>query len=505
MTSISATDPRTATPLPPVATATGLEEVADIVRSAEQAFSEFSALDRETRATVLDSIADRIEAHRDELIAVAMSETGFAEPKLSGELVRTAFQFRFFAELLREGGYLEATIDHAGDTPMGPRPDLRRLLVPLGPVAVFGSSNFPFAFSVLGGDTVSALAAGNPVVVKAHSSHPGTSLKSYEVLQEALSGSPAPLETIGIVFGQQAGRELVTQPAIRAVGFTGSLHAGKALMDAIATRDEPIPFYGELSSVNPVFVTAQAAAERADAIGAGFAASVTVGAGQLCTKPGFLLVPEGEDGDRLVSAVASDPAMSTAQLLLNRNIHGSYRSATEAFDAAEGMKCATAANASGAGFTVAPRLYEISLDDLREEHVQEVFGPVAIVVRYPADRLLESAERIFDLLPHSLTATIHMTDVEAEVDRLVALALPNAGRIVFNAFPTGVAVAWAQTHGGPWPSTNTIHTSVGATSIRRFLRPVTYQDAPAAILPEELAEEYTSIPRRIDGVLIARS
>src|SRR6476659_4666062 len=315
MPTIAGVDPRTATPLAPVADVTTTAQVDDLAGAATAAASALHDGGREFRAGLLDTIADAVAARRADLIEIASQETGFGEAKLGGELTRTVFQFRFFAEVLREGGYLEATIDSAGDTPMGPRPDLRRLLVSIGPVAVFGASNFPFAFSVLGGDTASAIAAGSPVIVKAHDSHPATSALSFQILREAAQAVGAPTATFGIVYGIRGGVDLVAHPSIKAVGFTGSLSGGKALIDVINGRDEPIPFYGELSSINPVIVTADAATERAEDIASGLVASITAGSGQMCTKPGLVLVPTGSDGDRLVAAARAGVADVAPQVL----------------------------------------------------------------------------------------------------------------------------------------------------------------------------------------------
>jgi NADP-dependent aldehyde dehydrogenase len=504
MPTIAGVDPRTATPLAPVADVTTTAQVDDLAGAATAAASPLHDRGREFRAGLLDTIADAVAARRADLIEIASQETGFGEAKLGGELTRTVFQFRFFAEVLREGGYLEATIDSAGDTPMGPRPDLRRLLVSIGPVAVFGASNFPFAFSVLGGDTASALAAGSPVIVKAHGSHPATSALSAEILESAAATAGAPPGTVGIVYGTAAGADLVAHPAIKAVGFTGSLSGGKALLQIINGRDEPIPFYGELSSINPVIVTASAAAERAADIGAGLVGSITVGSGQLCTKPGLVLVPSGADGDRLVAAARAAVAEAAPQVLRNERIFTSYSEQTAALGLRGAVTTAATGQPGEEGFTVASKLFETTVDDVRPGLVDEIFGPVTVVVRYDAADAVADVRRTLDALTPSLTATLHVGAQDSGLaSELVDVVRPRAGRIIFNGFPTGVAVSYAQTHGGPWPSTNSLHTSVGATAIRRFLRPVTYQDAPESVLPQELRDDYTAIPRRVDGVLQA--
>ncbi|MRH91213.1 aldehyde dehydrogenase family protein [Nocardia sp. SYP-A9097] len=501
MTTIAGTDPRTGSALPPVTESTTDDQLDRLVDAAHHSAAAFAALARSDRATLLDTIAAEVERRRDELIETASRETGFGEAKLSGELTRTAFQFRFFADVVREGSYLEAIIDPAADTPMGPRPDLRRILTPLGVVAVFGASNFPFAFSVLGGDTASALAAGNPVVIKAHESHPATSQLSYEVIQAALAYSQAPVAAVAIVFGREAGARLVAHPQVTAVGFTGSLTGGQALLDIIGRRAVPIPFYGELSSLNPVIVTPGAAADRGAEIGTALVASFTAGSGQLCTKPGFVLVPSGPDGDRLVHAARAALGTTEGHLLLNERTYTSYTAETATLE--RHLHTVKAPAAPDAGFAVTPVLFETQFTDLDHSLIHEVFGPVTVIARYEAEQTETAATRVFDTFPPSLTATLHVSDNDeaALVARLTRIAATRAGRILFDNFPTGVAVSWAQTHGGPWPSTNSLHTSVGATAIRRFLRPITYQNAPEAVLPEELRDNYTAIPRRMDGQL----
>ncbi|MDX1876152.1 aldehyde dehydrogenase (NADP(+)) [Mycolicibacterium sp. 120266] len=498
----TAVNPRTGVRMDAVAEDTSTAEVQQLCAAAAAAAPALSALSRQDRARLLDRIGDAIDAHRDELIDIATQETGFTAAKLSGEATRAAYQFRFFAEVIRDGGYLEASIDPAGDTPMGPRPDLRRWLIPIGPIAVFGASNFPFAFSVLGGDTASALAAGNPVIVKAHGSHPGTSRLSYELMADALGDAPS--GTLGIVYGTAAGAALVADPAIKAVGFTGSLSGGKALLDIISGREEPIPFYGELSSLNPVVITPSAASAHGADIGTGLVASVTLGSGQLCTKPGFVLVPDNAEGAALVQAAVDGLTTATDHVLLNESIYDSYTQATSDYAQRSDVTSHSAPEAIGAGYYVTPALLEVGIDDLDDSLVREVFGPIAVIVRYPADNLTAAAHKLFDTLPSSLTATLHTTEND-DLASLLNVASAHAGRILFGGFPTGVAVSWAQNHGGPWPATNTLHTSVGATAIRRFLRPLTYQNAPQSALPEELRDGYDAIPRRIDGHLSAAS
>ena len=500
MTDVVSIDPRTGEVVEVVAPETTTEEVDRLCTAALAAAPGLDALGRAGRAALLRALADALETRRDDVVAVADRETALGPTRLNGELTRTCYQLRLFAEVIEEGSYLEATIDSAGNTPMGPRPDLRRMLVPIGPVAVFGSSNFPLAFSVPGGDTASALAAGCPVVIKAHSSHPATSRLAFDVLAAAARQAGAPDGTLGIVYGQQAGADLVAHPAIRAVGFTGSVGGGQALLQIIDQRPDPIPFFGELSSLNPVVVTPQAAAERGETVGRELVGSFTLGAGQFCTKPGLAFVPAGPDGDRLVDAMAEAIRGTGAQVLLNAGIAASYGRISEHLAAAPGVEeIARGGEPAGRGFEAVPRLLATSAAELPQEVTEECFGPVSVVARYDGDKELFAA---LDAMPSSLTATVLRGQGETELPLAVSQELrTRAGRLVYDAYPTGVAVSWAQHHGGPWPSTNSQHTSVGTTAIRRFLRPVTWQGAPQDVLPEELTDGYRGIPRRVDGQL----
>ncbi|WP_127502121.1 aldehyde dehydrogenase (NADP(+)) [Actinoplanes solisilvae] len=490
MTDVVSIDPRTGS-----STAVGVREntpgdVDNLCRTALEAFPAFEALGRAGRASVLLACADALEEERDRIVALADRETALGPTRLNGELTRTCYQLRFFASVLDEGSYLEAVIDHAGDTPMGPRPDLRRMLVPLGPVAVFGASNFPLAFSVPGGDTASALAAGCPVVIKAHPSHPATAQLCHTVLAEA--GAP-----VFLVHGVDAGKVLVAHPTMQAVGFTGSQAGGRALLDIINEREVPIPFFGELGSLNPVVVTPAAATERAATLGAELAASALMGAGQFCTKPGLVLVPSGSAGDEVVAAMAAAFSTAGPQTLLNSGIASAFTARASTLSALPGTTFTSAD--SGPAHTVVPGLLVTVAAGLASEATEECFGPLTVVARYEDRADLFAA---LDRLPSSLTATILRaageSDLPAELTRRLR---PRAGRLIYDGYPTGVAVAWAQHHGGPWPATNSQHTSVGATAIRRFLRPVTWQNAPSDVLPDELTDTYSGIPRRIDGEL----
>ncbi|WP_422735523.1 aldehyde dehydrogenase family protein [Micromonospora sp. WMMD729] len=500
MNVVSTVDPRDGTRRATELTETDESRVDEIAGQASRATRWLTDLGRRGRAELLDAIAASLDARRADLVAAAEAETGLAHARLDSELTRAAVQFRMFGDVLRDGAYVEAAIDHAADTPLGPGPDVRRMLVPLGPVAVFGASNFPFAFSVAGGDTAAALAAGCPTVLKAHPSHPLTSHASAAAIGAAVRDLGGPEGVIGIVYGEQAGRSLVRHPAIRAAALTGSVNAARAIQAAIDERPDPIPLYAELSSVNPIVVLPGAATDRAEGIAEGLFTSFTASGGQLCTKPGLAFVPAGEGGDQLVDGLRERVAGAGGAFLLNERIRDAYEIRAAEFERAGARVSARPQVEPGAGFAVAPRLLEVDLKGLTAEIADECFGPLMIVVRYGDVADLDAA---LDTVPPSLTGSVHRgpADDADVVRRLVDVLSARAGRIVFDGYPTGVRVSWAQHHGGPWPSTNAVHTSVGATSIRRFLRPLAWQDAPAWVLPEELRDDYTAIARRVDGRL----
>lgn len=471
-----------------------VSEVDAAVRAAAAAGVERST--RAERATWLRALAEALEHHRDELVALAHDETHLSEARLGGELVRTATQLRFFAGVIEEGSYLEATIDPPDARLVPPRPDLRRMLRPIGPVAVFAASNFPLAFSVLGNDTASALAAGCPVVVKAHPGHPRLSRRVAEIGGAALAEAGAPTDAVVVVEGLEAGVALVGHPLVAAVGFTGSTRGGRALFDLAAARPAPIPFYGELGSLNPVVVTPAAAAAGVEGIASGLAGSFARDGGQYCTKPGIVFVP---DGAGFEEALCDALGTVGPQRLLTEGIGTAFADGADRLAALDGAELLWRGAAEGADApatviaTDAP-----SLAEAPDQWLQECFGPLTVLVRYRDEAQLDAA---LDALEGSLTASIHHAPGE-EVTALAARLERIAGRLVFNGWPTGVAIAWAQHHGGAWPATTaSVHTSVGATAIRRFLSPVAYQDAPAAVLPPELRDgNPLGIPRREDGV-----
>ncbi|MGY6496704.1 MAG: aldehyde dehydrogenase family protein [Microcella sp.] len=501
MTTLTSTDPRTGAQYDTGIVSSTTADVDSAATAAATAAAILRTRSRDWRSGLLEAMATALEERRERLMAVAESETGLSPARLNGELTRTRVQLELFAEAVREGGFLEAAIDHAGETALGAQPEVRRMLIPLGPVAVFGSSNFPFAFSVPGGDTASALAAGNPVVAKAHSAHPLTSHACFEALLDGAHRVGAPEGTIGLVFGQAAGAALVRHPAITAVGFTGSLGAAQHLHAAIDEREKPIPFYGELQSVNPLIITAAALAARSAEIAAGLATSVTASAGQLCTKPGIVFVPAGGAADAFAEQLADAVDAADPGVLLNERVLFGFRDAQRELEAAPGVRSLVGSSAAPGepGFRVDARVLRVTAAELTHAHTVEAFGPLVLVVDYADDTELLAA---LAHVPDSLTTTLHLDEQDqAWAAGLLPRIDGSCGRLIINGFPTGVRVSWAQHHGGPWPATNTIHTSVGVTAMRRFLRPFAWQNVPAALLPEELRDDYAAIPRRINGRL----
>lgn len=450
------------------------------------------------RSVWLRAIAHGLDAQRDELVTQADEETHLGHARLDGELNRTMNQLRLFADAIIEGSYLEATIDHANPGAVPPHTDLRRTLYPLGPVAVFAASNFPFAFSVAGGDTASALAAGCPVIVKAHPAHERLSKVTAEIILQVLSRCNAPTGTFSVVYGHEAGIRLVAHPALRAVGFTGSVNGGRALFDRVCSRPDPIPFYGELGSINPVVITSSACARRGQELARGLAGSFTMGVGQFCTKPGVVFVPQGTDFEQHVATAMSDVEPG---LMLTPRIAEAFHSRVDELCDSHLVDVISRSAASQPNYQ-SPVLLGVAATDIGEHAgllLEECFGPVTVLVRYNDQEELLSALRC---VPGSLTATLHCEESD-DVTDILGIVTERAGRILFEGWPTGVAVTWSQTHGGPWPATTSIHTSVGVTALRRFLRPVTYQDAPESVLPLSLREgNPLGIPRRVDGILV---
>ncbi|MFD2687869.1 aldehyde dehydrogenase (NADP(+)) [Streptomyces phyllanthi] len=498
-------DPRTGKQREQVAVEATAQEVDQAVRDAHAVRGALA--DRTVRAAFLRGAADQLEAAKDHLVEAADAETALGPVRLTGELARTCFQLRAFAEIVDEGAFLDVVINHPDATATPPIPDLRRYKVPLGVVAVYSASNFPFAFSVAGGDTASALAAGCPVVVKAHPDHPALSEMVAAALRRAAAEHGIPAGVVGLVHGFEAGIELIKHPLVAAAGFTGSVRGGRALFDAAAARPVPIPFHGELGSLNPVVITEAAAAERAEAIGSGLAGSMTLGVGQFCVKPGLVLAPTGAAGDRLVKSLTEAVSDVGSGVLLDHRMRDNFIAGVAERAELPDVESPVTAGAGGE-HTVSPGFLTVPADKLAAEGehdllLEECFGPLTVVARYEDE---SEANAVLSRLPGNLTATVHLSEAEAAGEgrgaEILAELTPLAGRVLVNGWPTGVAVAAAQHHGGPYPATTSTSTSVGGTAIERWLRPVAYQGAPEALLPPELRDDNPlGLPRRFNGQL----
>ncbi|MFN8193424.1 MAG: aldehyde dehydrogenase family protein [Nocardioidaceae bacterium] len=473
-------------------------EVAASLTAARAAAAAVAAAPPAVRAGWLRAVADalQVEDTAARLVAAADRETGLGLPRLTGELARGAHQLRFYADVAVEGSWLAATLDHATAT----TPDLRRLQVPLGPVAVLGASNFPFGFGVLGNDTGSALAAGCPVLAKAHPAHPVTSRLLGEVASSALAEAGAPPGAFALLSGFEAGSSLVTAPEVAAVAFTGSQHGGLALWRLAQDREVPIPVFAEMGTINPAVMTS-AATGRAEEVAAGFVASFTLGMGQFCTKPGLLLVPAGHDlPARLAEALT---AAAPEGWLLTSGIASSFAAGVEEL-VAEGARTLARVPAPEEGWAAAATLLEVPSAGLRagSRLLEECFGPVALVAEY-ADRA--ELDAVLGALQGALAGSVQSGGAEdPEVPGLVAALGERVGRVMVDDWPTGVAFTWAQQHGGPWPATTVASaTSVGAGALDRFTRPVAWQSVPGSALPPALRDDNPwGLPRRVDGVLV---
>ena len=469
--------------------AVGTPDLVDrAAKAAEDAFWSYGYSTRAQRAQFLNAIADEIEARAEAITEIGSQETGLPPARLEGERGRTTGQLRLFASHIEKGDYLDRRHDAAlPDRKPAPRPDLKLVQRPIGPVAVFGASNFPLAFSTAGGDTAAALAAGCPVVVKGHSAHPGTG----EIVAEAIHAAREKLGLHPGVFSliqggnREVGASLVQHPLIKAVGFTGSLGGGRALYDLCAARPEPIPFFGELGSVNPMFVLPEAVKARGAEIGKGWAASLTMGAGQFCTNPGIAVVIDGPEADAFVDTAKASLSEVGPQTMLTDGIAQAYRSGRDRIAASSGVRELLTSTCDLRNAT--PHLFETTGETWLANHElgEEVFGPLGLVVRVKS---ADEMQAIAKSLVGQLTCTLHMDDGDTSLGQsLMPILERKAGRVLANGFPTGVEVADAMVHGGPYPaSTNFGATSVGTLSIRRFLRPVSYQNIPAALLPDDL-------------------
>lgn len=500
-----ATNPATGEQIQPQFYSASTEEANHAALLAERAFPQWSAASGKTKAALLRKIAEKIESLGEELTNRVTEETALPAARVKSETARTCFQLRFFAQFIEEGSWVSARIDQADPNraPL-PKPDVRSFYRAIGPVAVFCASNFPLAFSVAGGDTASALAAGNPVVVKAHGAHPGSAELVGQAIRDALRESNAPEGVFSLLFdaGVDVGVSLVKHPSIKAVGFTGSCQGGRALMDAAASRPQPIPVYAEMGSINPVFILPGAMRERAADLAKGTHASVTLGAGQFCTKPGVVVAPA--DSAEAFAAPLREMMLAGGDFtLLTSRIHEAYLSGTRARADGQGISKVSQPGAAPAapGLRVAPALFETTASAFRRDpklHA-EIFGPSALLVTHSSrDELLQLARS----LEGHLTATIHGTEDDLrDYADLVAILQSKVGRLIFNGYPTGVEVCHAMVHGGPYPATSDGRsTSVGTQAIYRFARLVCFQNFPSAGLPDELKDENPlGIWRLVDG------
>src|SRR5580692_8174123 len=475
-------DPRTGEPVgEPVAEATHTEVHAIGAAAAGAVPAWGSDAAQPVRAAALEAVADALDARAGELAAIADTETALGGERLIGEVARTTGQLRLFAAVLLDGGYADAAFTAAE----GVVPDLRRINRPVGPVAVFAASNFPFAFSVAGSDTASALAAGCPVVVKAHEGHPVTSDLTAEIVAGALASAGAPAGTFGLVHGVQAGVRLLQHPAIAAAGFTGSTAGGLALARIAAERPVPIPFFGELGSVNPCVVLPGAALARPAGIATGYVGSLTLGTGQFCTNPGLLFVPEDVG---LLTAIGEAAGASAGGAMLSGRIFAGYEEAVEEAQAHPGVTELATGQPGPGPWGATPQVFQVTLKEFAADIAvlsRERFGPAGLVITYAS---VEELLPVLAALAGNLVGAVHVDTGSAEdvelARQVVAVLERVVGRVVCNGWPTGVAVVAAQHHGGPWPATTVpAYTSVGTAAIRRWLVPVAYQDFPAELLP----------------------
>ncbi len=486
-----AVNPATSETLPTNYFEATADEVNAAVQLAAQAFEPYRALTKDQRADFLERIADEILVLGDELLQCANAESGLPLERLTGERGRTMMQLKLFAALIREGSWVEASIDLAQPErqPL-PKPDIRKMLIPLGPVAVFGASNFPLAFSTAGGDTASALAAGCPVVVKAHPAHPGTCELVAGAIIKAAQATGMPEGVFSLVHGisHNVSTVLVKHPLIKAVGFTGSYAGGKALFDAAVSRPEPIPVYAEMGSINPVFLLPNAVRERGEALAEGLKNSVTMGVGQFCTSPGLVLGVQSTELEKSVEKMQSLFAAAQPATMLHAGILKSYQAGIQKLSASEGVAVtATTVEVDVQKTQAQPAVFTTDAATfLAQPHLsEEVFGPSTVVVSCASN---EELANVANSLQGHLTATIHGTPEDLQEYKWLVRILENkVGRLVFNGFPTGVEVCASMIHGGPFPATtDSRSTSVGTTAIKRFVRPVCYQGFPDATLPPEL-------------------
>jgi NADP-dependent aldehyde dehydrogenase len=500
---IQAVNPATGEKLAPIYIGGSRAHVEQACELAEAAYVTYRETTLEERATFLETIASEIEAIGSELIERAMAETGLPQARIEGERGRTCGQLRLFASVVRAGEWLDVRIEPAmPDRQPLPRADLRQRQIALGPVAVFGASNFPLAFSVAGGDTASALAAGCPVVVKGHSAHPGTSELVGQAIQKAVKACNLPEGVFSLLFGagNDIGQALVDDPRIQAVGFTGSRSGGMALMKTAQARPQPIPVYAEMSSINPVFLLPAALKARGKALGEAFVGSLNMGAGQFCTSPGLVIAVKGSELDAFIEAARGAVEASGAQTMLTPSIHHAYQEGVASLSGAAKVR-EIARGQTGSDYQCQTGLFAASASDfLASEALQaEVFGASSLVIEC-ADEA--EVKRVAEQLEGQLTATLHMDDADIDAAKALLPTLERkAGRILANGWPTGVEVGHAMVHGGPFPATSDSRTtSVGSAAIHRFLRPVCYQSLPEGLLPDALKEgNPLNVTRLVDG------
>lgn len=500
-----AANPTTASYIDPPFSSAGPAEIERACALASAAFDSYRSLDNDTRAKFLETVADKIMALGDELLERGNAESGLPIARLTGERGRTVNQLRLFADELRKGGWLGIRIDPAlPERKPLPRADLRQRKVPLGPVVVFGASNFPLAFSVAGGDTAAALAAGCPVIVKGHSAHPGTSELVASAIVAAVAECSLHEGVFSMLVGdsRELGQSLVADPRIKAVGFTGSRAGGTALMKIAAARPEPIPVYAEMSSVNPVLLLPGALAARAEALGKEFVASLTLGSGQFCTNPGLVFAFEGPHLETFIQSATAALGGTPPQVMLTSGIYGAFEKGVERLAKSKVVKTLARGPEPQGANCGRGALFSVPATDVQSnpEITEEVFGASSVIVRCRDEAQMKA---VLENLEGQLTATVHVTEEDYPIaSRLLPSLERKAGRILANGWPTGVEVSHAMVHGGPYPATSDGRsTSVGTLAIERFLRPVCYQDIPDALLPAVLRRSaQASLPHRLDGV-----
>ena len=501
---IHAINPATNETLEPAYLGGNKEQVNQAAEAAWQAFDIYRQIDPARRASFLETIADEILALGDTLVQRAMAESGLPQARIEGERGRTMGQLRMFADVVRAGKYLDVRIDPAmPDRAPLPRSDLRLQYIPLGPVAVFGASNFPLAFSVAGGDTASALAAGCPVIVKAHSAHPGTAELVGRAITAAIKKTGMPAGVFSLIYrsGREVGAALVEHPSIKAVGFTGSRSGGVALMNIAAARKEPIPVYAEMSSINPVFLMPNKLATQAETIAKGFVGSLVMGAGQFCTNPGLVVTLNGEGTDAFVNTVMSEIQSHGSQTMLTPGIYQAYCQGVAKLADNTSVELVGKGHDSDAPNQCQPHVFKTSAEAFLADTSMEdeVFGSTSLVIQC---QNLNEYNAVAEHLEGQLTATIQMTDEDVEAVRsLLPILERKVGRILCNAYPTGVEVCHAMVHGGPFPATSDSRTtSVGSAAIDRFVRPVCYQDLPAGLQPAAIQDANPlNVPQLLDG------